>query len=325
MFIEIANTYIALLAILDKHIENVYYQFMEIRVLKYFLTVARVGSITGAANYLHLTQPTLSRQLQDLERELGQKLLIRTNHNVTLTPEGMILRKRAEEILNMVEKTQSEFSSLKHDIAGEVHIGSGETNTIKSVASLIKEIRNTHSNIVFNMYSGIHEDVVERIDNGLLDFGIVILPVDLSKYNVINLPDKDEWGVIMRKDSKLARKDFITFEDMEKVPLILSRKIFRKPTPDNEFFRWFNEKKEKLDIAATYTLFYNGAILVEQGVGYMFTLNNLANTSKDSNLCFRPLKANLKASWGLILKKYQVFSPAAKLFVERMQEKFTDK
>lgn len=121
---------------------------MEIRVLKYFLTVAREGSITGAANYLHLTQPTLSRQLQDLERELGQKLLIRTNHNVTLTPEGMILRKRAEEILNMVEKTQSEFYSLKHDIAGELHIGSGETNTIKSVASLIKEIRYNHHNII---------------------------------------------------------------------------------------------------------------------------------------------------------------------------------
>lgn len=293
---------------------------MELRVLKYFLTVAREGSITGAANYLHLTQPTLSRQLQDLERELGQKLLIRTNHSVTLTPEGMILRKRAEEILNMVEKTENEFSCLKHDIAGEVYIGSGETNAIKSIANLIKEIRTSHPNIIFNMYSGIHEDVVERIDSGLLDFGIVIQPVDLSKYNVINLPDKDVWGIVMRKDSELAQKDFVTFEDMEKIPLILSRKVFRKPAPDNEFFRWFSEKQDKLNIAATHTLFYNAAIMVEQGVGYMFTLNNLANTSKDSNLCFRPLKTNMKASWGLIWKKYQVFSPAAKLFLEKMQK-----
>lgn len=297
---------------------------MEIRVLKYFLTVAREGSITGAANYLNLTQPTLSRQLQDLERELGQKLLIRTNHSVSLTPEGMILRKRAEEILNMVEKTENEFLSLKQDIAGEVHLGSGETDVIKSVASLIKNIRKLHPNIIFNMYSGIHEDVVERIDNGLLDFGIVMLPVDLSKYNVINLPDKDEWGIVMRKDAELAKKDTVTFEDMEKIPLILSRKVFRKPAPDNEFFRWFNSKKNKLNIAATHTLFYNGAILVEQGVGYMFTLNNLANTSKNANLCFRPLKTNMAANWGLIWKKYQVFSPAAKLFLEEVKEEFNN-
>lgn len=297
---------------------------MEIRVLKYFLTVAREGSITGAANYLHLTQPTLSRQLQDLEKELGQKLFIRTNHNVSLTHEGMILRKRAEEILEMVEKTEHEFSSLKHEISGDVYIGSGETDAIKSVASLIKEIQESFPNIVFHMYSGIHEDVVEKIDNGLLDFGIVMQPVELSKYKVVNLPDRDVWGIVMKKDCELAKKDFVTFEDMEKVPLILSRKVFRKPTPDNEFFRWFNEKRDKLNIAATHTLFYNGAIMVEQGVGYMFTLNNLANTSKNSGLCFRPLKTNMSAEWGLIWKKYQMFSPAGKLFLEKIQEKFVN-
>lgn len=320
MFLKIANTYIAFFVMLDKHYKFIYHFCMEIRVLRYFLTVAREGSITGAANYLHLTQPTLSRQLQDLEKELGEKLLIRTNHNVTLTPEGMILRKRAEEILDMVEKTEKEFSSLKHELAGEICIGSGETDTLKSVANLIQEIRKTYPKIIFNISSGIHEDVVEKIDNGLLDFGIVMQPADLSKYNVINLPDNDVWGIVMRKDSELAKKEFVTFEDMEKIPLILSRKVFRKPTPDNEFFRWFNKNKYKLEIAATHTLFYNAAIMVEQGVGYMFTLNNLANTSKNSNLCFRPLKPQMEASWGLIWKKYQVFSPAAKLFLEKMQE-----
>lgn len=318
MFLKIANTYIAFFVMLDKHCKFIYHFCMEIRVLRYFLTVAREGSITGAANYLHLTQPTLSRQLQDLEKELGEKLLIRTNHNVTLTPEGMILRKRAEEILDMVEKTEKEFSSLKHELAGEVCIGSGETDTLKSVANLIQEIRKTYPKIIFNISSGIHEDVVEKIDNGLLDFGIVMQPADLSKYNVINLPDNDVWGIVMRKDSELVKKEFVTFEDMEKIPLILSRKVFRKPTPDNEFFRWFNKNKYKLEIAATHTLFYNAAIMVEQGVGYMFTLNNLANTSKNSNLCFRPLKPQMEASWGLIWKKYQVFSPAAKLFLEKM-------
>lgn len=293
---------------------------MELRVLRYFLAVAREGSITGAADYLHLNQPTLSRQLQDLEKELGQKLFIRGSHNISLTPEGMILRKCAEEILDMVEKTENEFSSLKQEIAGEIYVGSGETDTLKSVARLIQEIRKSYPKILFNISSGIYEDIVEKIDNGLLDFGIVMQPADLSKYNVINLPDKDVWGMVMRKDAELAKKEFVTFQDMEKVPLILSRKVFRKPTPDNEFFRWFNKNKDKLEIAATHTLFYNAAIMVEQGVGYMFTLNNLINTSKNSNLCFRPIEPQIEASWGLIWKKYQIFSPAAKLFLEKIQE-----
>ena len=257
---------------------------MEFRVLKYFLTVAREGSITGAANYLHLTQPTLSRQLQDLEKELGQKLFNRGQLNISLTPEGMILRKRAEAIIDMVEKTQNEFTSLKNDISGEVHIGAGETETLKSIGVIINDIRSIHSEIIFHMYSGIMEDVLERIDNGLLDFGIVMQPVDLAKYNAINLPEKDVWGVVMRKDSPLAKKEFVNYEDMEKVPLILSRKAFRKPTPDNDFYRWFNKNQSKLDIAATHTLFYNAALMVEQGVGYMFTLDNLANTSQSKKI-----------------------------------------
>lgn len=293
---------------------------MEIRVLKYFLTVARVGSITGAANYLHLTQPTLSRQLQDLERELGQKLFERGQHNISLTPEGMILRKRAEAIIDMVEKTQNEFLSLKNDISGEVHIGAGETEVLRSVARVINDIHLNYPEIIFHMYSGILEDVLERIDNGLLDFGLVMQPVDLTKYNTISLPEKDIWGVVMRKDSPLAKQEIVTCEDMENVPLILSKKAFRKPTPDNEFYRWFNKNQSKLNIAATHTLFYNAALMVEEGVGYMFTLNNLVNTSKSSNLCFKPLEPKLESSWALVWKKYQVFSPASKLFLEKIHE-----
>lgn len=295
---------------------------MEFRVLKYFLTVARVGSITGAANYLHLTQPTLSRQLQDLENELGQKLFIRGKHNISLTPEGMILRKRAEAIVEMVEKTQNEFYSLKNDISGEIHIGAGETATLKILGNLIREIHSDYKEVTFHLYSGILEDVLGRIDSGLLDFGVVIQPVDLEKYNTINLPEKDTWGVLMRKDSPLAKLDYLTFDDIENVPLILSKKAFRKPTPDSEFYRWFNKNQSKLDIVATYTLFYNAALLVEQGVGYMFTLDNLVNTSLSSNLCFKPLKSCSEVSWSLVWKKYQVFTPAAKLFLEKMQEKF---
>lgn len=299
-----------------------YYLNMEIRVLRYFLTVAREGSITGAANYLHLTQPTLSRQLQDLERELGQKLLIRTNHNVTLTPEGMILRKRAEEILDMVDKTEKEFSSIKENISGEIYIGSGETDIIRCIGKVIQEIHSEFPQIIFHMYSGNLEDVTEKLDKGLLDFGIVMQPSDLSKYHRISLPEKDIWGVVMRKDSQLAKKDFVVLKDLENIPLILSRKAFREPVSDNEFYRWFNEKKEKLNIALTHNLFFNAAVMAELGVGYLLTLNNLANTSKNADLCFRPLSPKFEAGWDFIWKKYQVFSPAAKLFLQKIEEKF---
>lgn len=298
---------------------------MEIRVLRYFLTVAREGTITGAANYLHLTQPTLSRQLQELEKELGKKLLIRSNHSVTLTPEGMILRKRAEEILDMVYKTEKELTCSKENIRGEIHIGCGETEVIKEIANVIKEMREEYPDIIFHMQSGNLEDVTEKLDKGLLDFGVITPPYDISKYNKITLPQKDIWGIVMRKDYELAQKEFIKLEDLEGLPLIVSKKIFRKTTQDNEFFRWYNENKEKINIVATHNLFFNAAILAEKGIGYVFTLNNLANTSKTSSLCFRPIIPILEASWDIVWKKYQIFSPASALFLSKVQERFNNK
>lgn len=197
---------------------------MEIRVLKYFLAVAREGSITGAANSLHLTQPTLSRQLQELEKELKQKLLIRGKYKVTLTPEGMILRKRAEEIIDMVEKTEAEFSSISDTISGDIYIGGGESDAMKYIAGIIKEIQSEFFGIKFHIYSGNAEDVTEKLDKGLLDFGILIQPVDVSKYDHITLPEKDVWGVIMRKDNPLSQKKNIKLEDIVKIPLLASRK-----------------------------------------------------------------------------------------------------
>lgn len=321
MLLQIANTYIVLLAILDKHSKNVYYSFMEIRVLRYFLTVAREGSITGAANYLHLTQPTLSRQLQDLERELGQKLFIRGSHNISLTPEGMILRKRAEEILDMVEKTESEFSSLKNEIAGEIFIGSGETSSIRCVAQVIKEIQSEHPNIKFNLYSGNADDVQEKLDKGLLDFGILIQPTDISRYEYLSLKSYDTWGLVMRKDSLLANKEFITIDDLFDIPLIASRQVDKITKVKNEYIEWFGDNRKNLNIVARYNLIYNAAIMVEQGVGYALGLDGLINTTGSNELCFRPLKPILKSGLDIVWKKYQVFSPAAKLFLERMQEK----
>lgn len=182
---------------------------MEIRVLRYFLAVAREGNITRAANFLHLTQPTLSRQIRDLEKEMGQKLLIRKSHRVALTPEGMLLRKRAEEIISMVDKTKTEFTSMGHTVSGDIYIGGGETQAIRQIATIIKDLRESYPGIHYHLYSGNAEDVTERLDKGLLDFGILIQPADISKYDFINLSTKDTWGVVMRKDSPLAAKAFI--------------------------------------------------------------------------------------------------------------------
>lgn len=295
---------------------------MEIRVLKYFLAVAREGSITGAANSLHLTQPTLSRQLQELEKELKQKLLIRGKYKVTLTPEGMILRKRAEEIIDMVEKTEAEFSSISDTISGDIYIGGGESDSMKYIAEIIREIQSEFFGIKFHIYSGNAEDVTEKLDKGLLDFGILIQPVDVSKYDHITLPEKDVWGVIMRKDNPLSQKKNIKLEDLLKVPLLASRQMSPKYSKDSGFLDWFGDKYEELNITATYNLVYNASVMVKAGVGNAISLDKLADTSKESELCFRPLCPKLESGLDIVWKKYQVFSPAAKLFLEKLHEKF---
>ncbi len=295
---------------------------MEFRVLRYFLTVAREGSITAAANSLHLTQPTLSRQLQDLEKELGQKLLIRGKYRVSLTPEGMMLRKRAEEIVDMVEKTEADFRAIKDIVGGDIYIGCGETDSMRHIAHVMKELQNQYPEIKFHIYSGNAEDVTEKLDRGLLDFGILIQPIDLSKYDNITLPDKDVWGVIARKDSPIAKKQAVTLRDLTGVPLLASRQMSRKYSADSGFLDWFGEEFEKLNITATYNLVYNAAIMVDAGMGYAVTLDKLVNTTGNSNLCFKPLSPKLESGLDIVWKKYQVFSPAAKLFLDRLKEKF---
>lgn len=297
---------------------------MEIRVLRYFLAVAREGNITAAANFLHLTQPTLSRQIKDLEEELGVQLLVRKSHNVSLTPDGMRLRKRAEEIVSMVDKTEAEFTSAENTVSGDIYIGGGETRAMHEIAEIIKELRESYPDIHFHLYSGNAADVTERLDKGLLDFGVLIQPADISKYNYFNLYERDIWGVIMRKDSPLARKEHIKKEDLLDLPLICSRQAISPHQTGNAFSDWFGEDFEKLDIVTTFSLVYNAAILVDAGIGYAITLDNLADTSEDSNLCFRPLEPRLESGLNIIWKKYQVFSPAAELFLNKITEHFSD-
>ncbi|MES5261663.1 LysR family transcriptional regulator [Priestia megaterium] len=295
---------------------------MEFRVLRYFLTVAREGSITAAADFLHVTQPTLSRQLQDLEKELGKKLFIRSRHSIILTDEGILLRKRAEEIVAMIDKLEAEFNSMEETISGDVYIGGGETVVMKQVARVVKELQSSYPNIKYHLYSGNEDDVTERLDKGLVDFGILIEPANLSKYNYINIPAKDVWGVVMRKDSPLASKDTIQAVDLVDVPLICSRQAMQQTLSQNEFIGWFGEEFDKLNVVTTFNLAYNAAIMVEEGIGYAITLDKIVNTSSDSNLCFRPLEPRLESGLNIVWKKHQVFSAAATVFLKAIQMKF---
>lgn len=297
---------------------------MEIRVLRYFLAIAREGSITNAANFLHVTQPTLSRQIHDLEEELGQKLFTRGSHNMSLTAEGMILRKRAEEIVSMVDKTESEFSYMENAVGGDIYIGGGETDAVKLVARIAKELRENYPGIRYHLYSGNSDDVTERLDKGLLDFGILIQPANITKYDYINIPAKDTWGVVMRKDSPLAEKRTIHKEDLLGVPLICSRQAISQERSGNEFANWFGEDFDKLDIVTTFNLVYNAAIMVDAGIGYAVTIDKIANTSESSSLCFRPLEPQLDSGLNIVWKKYQVFSSAAEIFLERLRQDFND-
>ncbi|MBM7653653.1 LysR family transcriptional regulator [Neobacillus cucumis] len=297
---------------------------MELRVLRYFLTVAREGSITGAADFLHVTQPTLSRQLKDLEQELGKKLFIRSSHSINLTDEGMLLRQRAEEIVEMVDKLEAEFHSMEETISGDVYIGGGETDAMKQIARVVKDLQLHYPTIRYHLYSGNEDDVTERLDKGLLDFGILIQPANISKYNYINIPAKDVWGVVMRKDSPLAGKDTIQAADLVNVPLICSRQAMKQTFSKNEFADWFGEDFDKLNIVTTYNLAYNASLMVDEGIGYAITLDKIVNTSSDSNLCFRPLEPRLESGLNMVWKKNQVFSAAADLFLKEIQAKFSN-
>ncbi len=293
---------------------------MEIRVLRYFLAVAKEGSITKAANFLHLTQPTLSRQLQDLERKLGQKLLLRGQHSVSLTPEGHILRKRAEEIIDMIDKTEQEFRSIKDVIAGTVYIGSGESHTIRLITDIIKEVQTQHHEIKFDLVSGNAEDLIEKLDKGLLDFAVLIEPIDISKYDYLTLPEKDRWGVVMRKDSPLAKLDIIKYDDLKDLPLIFSKQVKRQNPSDSDFMRWFNGSFDNFNIAATYNLIYNAGLMAESGIGYVVGLDKLLNTMNNSNLTFRPLYPTLESRLNIVWKKGQIFSKPANLFLEKLKK-----
>ncbi len=289
---------------------------MDIRVLQYFLAVAREESITKAAERLNMTQPPLSRQLKDLEDELGKQLLIRESKKITLTEDGMLLRKRAEELVDLMEKTKAELTSPNENINGDIHIGCGETESISFFAQAAWDLQQKHPLIHYHIYSGDAERVMERLDKGLIDFGLLVGPVDINKYDYMRLPLKDTWGVLMRKDSPLAEKESIIAEDLWSKPLIISHQT----SGNSEMFSWLKTDVSKLNIVATYDLVYNASLFVKKGLGYVITLDKLINTTGDSALCFRPLYPALEAGLCIVWKKYQVFSRASNAFLNQLQK-----
>jgi len=290
---------------------------MEIRVLRYFLEVAREESITHAAARLHISQPTLSKQLKDLEGELGKRLFVRTNYSVRLTEAGMLLRKRAEDILVMVDKTAGEFRALDEEVGGDVHIGCAESDSIKYLAQCFKELRQSHPRIRYHLHSGDTEDITGRLDSGLFDFAFLVEPPNLSKYNYLEVPAADTWGVVMRKDAPLAQKEQIRIDDLIGLDLICSEQAMQVDIP-----RWCGEKADLLNLTGTVNLVYNGVVFVREGLGYLLSFDKLADTGPDSELCFRPLAPALETKMYVVWKKYQMFSPAAERLLAEMKEWF---
>ncbi len=286
---------------------------MELRVLEYFLAVAREQSISAAADFLHLTQPTLSRQLKNLEEEFGKQLFVRGNRKVTLTEAGVYFRKKAEEIVTLARRTETEMKNTDQSLVGDIYIGAGETDAVRHIVSVAHELQKQYSGIHFHITSGDTADLTDRLDKGLFDFCLLLGEIDQSKYEYLSLPYVDTWGVLMRKDSPLAEKEAIKAQDLWDKPLILSRQILNV----SQFMRWFEKSASELHIAATYNLAFNASIMAREHMGYVLTLDKLINT-EGTDLCFRPLSPKQTIGMVLVWKKYQPQSKAAEKFLEAL-------
>lgn len=288
---------------------------MELRVLKYFLAVASEENITKAAEFLHITQPTLSRQLMQLGEELNAQLFIRGKNRIVLTDEGMLLRRRAEEIVDLANKTEKEFLEQDNLVTGEIFIGGGETNAMHILARIIKEFKEEYPQIKYQFYSGNADDIKERLDKGLIDIGLLTEPVDIEKYEFVRLEQKEVWGILAPKDSKLAAKEYATPQDLLKLPLLSTRRTIVQ----NEIANWFGQDYEQLDIIATYNLIYNAAIMVEEGIGYAICLEKLVNINDETKIRFIPFYPPLLTGTVIVWKKHQIFSPATARFIEKIK------
>ena len=285
---------------------------MDIRTMQYYLAVVREGTISAAAQTLHVAQPSLSRQMKELEEELGVSLFARGNRKITLTEEGMVLRKRAEEMVRLMQMTEEEISQIKNHISGSVRIGAGESWSFHYLSRAAADIAAAHQDIRFHITSGDTQDLMDELNNGLIDFAVIFTEVDHTLYQSIELPAEDSFGLLMPKDCPLAEKSEICLSDLRGLPVIISRAA--------EPYLTGVGGVSSLNVVATYNLVYNASLLVEDGLGYAICFDKLINTTGDSPLCMRPLVPSMKSAGYLIWKKYQVFSPAVQMFIDRVRE-----
>ena len=286
---------------------------MELRVLKYFLEAARDGNITKAAARLHITQPTLTRQLHQLEDELGVKLYNRGSYNIRLTPEGILLKKRAQEIIDLEEKVKNEFAAANDEISGVVYIGAGESAGMAFIGKILKNLINKYPKVKYRMISEDREGVSWKLDRGLIDFGVFVGKANLDKYNYIVLPDSDRWGVLVLKDDALAAKGFAEAEDLLGRPLLASHQA----VSEGEFEEWLGYSEANLNIVGTHNLIYNASVMLRERLGILLTIDGIIDTEfEGSELKFLPLRPEIKARLALAWKKDAVFSQAAAKFLE---------
>ena len=290
---------------------------MELRTMRYFLAAAREENMTRAAQLLHVTQPTLSKQLKALEDELGKKLFTRHSFSIQLTEEGVLLRKRAEDLIKMADKITTEFLALDDVLGGDVYFGLAESYQIRYLASAIRMFKKTYPDLHYHITSGDTEQVTEKLDKGVIDFAVLAQEPNTAKYHYLTFPAADLWGVVMPDNCKLAEKKSISVDDLTGLPLFCSEQGWK-----NDISKWCGNYMDKLHLEGSFRLSYNGSLFVKEGLGYLLTFQHLIDTSLDSKLIFRPLTPKLETNIHLIWKKYQVFTPIAERFLEMLKLNF---
>ena len=288
---------------------------MDTNLLRNFIAIAREGTMTAAAETLHIEQPTLSVQMKNLEQTFGKKLFQKQGRHIALTEEGFLLRKRAEDILDIVDKTYAEFQEMNILHGGDVRIGCAESYLIGHLAKTIKKLRSNYPHLHYHITSGGTEAVLERLDQGRLDFAIIVEPPNLSRYNYLELPGRDTWGVVMLPEHPLAKKSAICFNDLLNDELIVSEQSLKADFP-----RWCGERIDQLHFTGFTNLFYNGTIFAKNGLGLLLTFEHLVD--ENSALCFRPLTPVLENTMYVIWRKYQAFTPIAEVLLQALQDEF---
>ncbi len=289
---------------------------IETRLLQYFLAAARELNITRAAESLYIAQPTLSRQLMELEQQLGKQLFIRGKRKLTLTEEGEFLRGRAQEILDLIDNTEAAFRTEETNLSGHITIGCGETIAMDKITNILADFHHKYPDVKFHTYSGDADSILDRLDKGLVDIGLLLGPIRQEKYDYLNLHQKDVFGLLMPEDCKLACQESVNIDQLKSLPMILAEQTFS----GHQELEWFGADYSVMNVVATYSLIYNATFLVERGIGYALCLDKLVNT-QGRNLTFRPIVPELSVDLYIVTKKYQTFSPAAKIFLQMVQEK----